>query len=327
MADVMIFAPSPLLTVTLEDDAGGADLHVHAGGQGVWQARMLRTLGRSVSICAALTGETGRVVRHLLEDDGVEVHAVEREGRGAAYVHDRRSGERESIAELPGDALSRHDLDELYAIALREAMVAELVLLSGPANDGIIPDDVYRRLAADLTAAGKPVVVDLAGSRLAAALRGGVRLAKVSDAELHDESEVKGTSVPELVAAARRIRDAGSESVVVSRAGQATLLIDGDAALAVQVPVMEEVDARGAGDSFTAAICSALVEGQALRDAVGLGVAAGALNVTRHGLGSGDAEAIRRLSEQVEVREIGADDAGRVTPDQLAARIEEVGGR
>lgn len=327
MVDVMIFAPSPLLTVTLEDDAAGADLHVHAGGQGVWQARMLRTFGRTVSICAALTGETGRVVRHLLEDEGVEVHAVEREGRGPAYVHDRRSGERQSIAELPGDALSRHDLDELYAIVLREAMVAELVLLSGPANDGILPDDVYRRLAADLTAAGKPVVVDLSKSRLAAALRGGVRLAKVSDAELLEAGEVKGSSVPELVAAARRIRDAGAESVVVSRAGHATLLVDGDTVIGVQVPVMEEVDARGAGDSFTAALASALVEGHVLRDAVGLGVAAGALNVTRHGLGTGDAEAIRRLSEQVEVREIGADDAGRVTPDQLAARIEEVGGR
>lgn len=327
MADVMIFAPSPLLTVTLEDDADGGDLHVHAGGQGVWQARMLRTLGCSVSICAALTGETGRVVRHLLEDDGVEVHAVEREGRGPAYVHDRRSGERDVVAELSGDALSRHDLDELYAIVLREAMAAELILLSGPSDDGIVPDDVYRRLAADLSAAGRPVVVDLAGSRLAAALRGGVRLVKVSDAELRDADEVRGDSVPELLAAARRIRDAGAESVVVSRAGQATLLVDGDSAFAVRVPVMEEVDPRGAGDSFTAALASAMVEGAALPDAVALGVAAGALNVTRHGLGSGDAEAIRRLSTQVEVQRIGTDDAARVTLDQLAARTEEVDGR
>lgn len=322
MVDVMIFAPSPLLTVTLEDDAGGADLHIHAGGQGVWQARMLRTLGRSVSICAALTGETGRIVRHLLEEDGVEVHAVDREGRGAAYVHDRRSGVREVIAELPGDSLSRHDLDELYAVVLREAMVADLVLLSGPANDGIIPDDVYRRLTADLSAAGKPVVVDLAGPRLAAALLGGVRLVKVSDAELREAGDLQGDSVAEILAVARRIRDAGAGSVVVSRAGQPTLLVDGDAAFAVRVPVMEEVDSRGAGDSFTAALASALVEGAALQDAVGLGVAAGALNVTRHGLGSGDAEAIRRLSTQVEVHRIGADDAAQVTLDQLAARTE-----
>jgi hypothetical protein len=66
MPDVTIFAPSPLLTVTLEGDPSGTDLHLHAGGQGVWQSRMLRTFGCAVTICAVLTGESGRVVRHLL---------------------------------------------------------------------------------------------------------------------------------------------------------------------------------------------------------------------------------------------------------------------
>jgi 1-phosphofructokinase len=323
MADVMIFAPSPLLTVTIEDDAGGPELHVHAGGQGVWQARMLRTFGRTVSMCVALAGETGFVVRHLLQDDGVEVHAVLREGRGAAYVHDRRAGERVEIAEVAGEPLTRHDLDELYALALREALEARVVVLSGPANEGILPDDVYRRLAADLSAAGKPPIVDLSGTRLTAALEGGVRLVKVSDDELHEAGEAGGGSVPELVAAARRIRDAGAKSVVVSRAGTATLVIDGDSAVAVNVPVMEAVDPRGAGDSFTAALVSALLDDEPLTDAVALGVAAGALNVTRHGLGSGDAEAIRRLRGRVTVEDCAAEEVGSVTPGQLAAQVEE----
>jgi 1-phosphofructokinase len=34
---VVIFAPLPILTVTIEDRAGEPDIHVHAGGQGVWQ--------------------------------------------------------------------------------------------------------------------------------------------------------------------------------------------------------------------------------------------------------------------------------------------------
>lgn len=67
MSDVTIFAPSPTLTVTIEDHDAGPDIHVHAGGQGVWQARMMRRLGASVTLCCVLTGETGRVVRGLLE--------------------------------------------------------------------------------------------------------------------------------------------------------------------------------------------------------------------------------------------------------------------
>lgn len=321
MVDVLIFAPAPLLTVTLESDDAGDDLHIHAGGQGVWQARMLRTLGRSVAIVASFAGEAGAVARELLAAEGVEVHAVLREGRGAAYVHDRRDGEREIVAELPGDPITRHDLDELYTAVLRESMEAEAVLLSGPADDGILPDDVYRRLAADLAEAGRTVVVDLAGGRLTAVLEGGVRLVKVSDSELRDEGRLRGDSAAELLEAARGLRDAGAEAVVITRAGEAAFVLDGDEAYTVSGPVMEEVDVHGAGDSFVAALVSALIDGDTVPEGARLAAAAGALNVARHGLGTGDAEAIRRMREQVTVRPV-EDDATLVTLDQLAARTE-----
>lgn len=34
MSDVTILAPSPTLTVTVEEHGGEPDIHVHAGGQG-----------------------------------------------------------------------------------------------------------------------------------------------------------------------------------------------------------------------------------------------------------------------------------------------------
>jgi len=153
MSDVTIFAPSPLLTITVEDHAAGAEIHVHPGGQGVWQARMLRRLGLSVRLCCALTGEVGRVLRHMIEEDGIDILAVERHGRGAAYVHDRRSGERISIAEEDGDPLGRHELDELYGIVFGSALDSAVTILSGPSGVGTVPVDTYRRLAADLRAA------------------------------------------------------------------------------------------------------------------------------------------------------------------------------
>jgi len=322
MVDVLIFAPSPLLTVTLEGDLDGADLHIHPGGQGIWQAKMLRTLGRSVAVAGTFTGETGRVTRHLLADEGIEVAAVEREGRGAAYVHDRRSGERVVVADLAGDPLSRHELDELYATVLREALASRLVLLSGPAGEGILPDDVYRRLAADISAEGIPVVVDLCGARLDAALAGGVRLAKISHAELREDGAVAGDTTDELVAAGHRLRHAGARSVVITRSDEPALLVDGEESLLVHVPRMQEVDPSGAGDSFTAAVVAALAAGEPLREAIALGAAAGALNVTRHGLGTGDPEAIRRLREHVTLEVLDEDDAESLDLDQLAARAE-----
>lgn len=40
---VAVFAPSPLLTVTIEAGAERPEVHLHAGGQGFWVARLAAT--------------------------------------------------------------------------------------------------------------------------------------------------------------------------------------------------------------------------------------------------------------------------------------------
>jgi len=330
MSDVTIFAPSPTLTVTVEELDGEPDVHVHAGGQGVWQARMLLRLGASVTVCCALTGEIGRMLRHLLEDEGVTVAGVDRPGRGSAYVHDRRGGERQIIAETEGDPLARHDLDELYGVTLREGLASGLTILSGPAGDEALPADTYRRLAADLRAGGAKVVVDLAGARLDAVLEGGVDVLKVSDEELEHDGRLDDDSPAAIIAAMRRLHDGGAGAVIVSRSPEPTLLLDAAGFLEVNAPRMEVTDTRGAGDSLTAGFAAGIARGEDVRDAIVTGVAAAALNVTRHGLGTGDPDTIAALRAAVTVHEI-VDDAeagiqqpvtGHVSPDGLAALAE-----
>lgn len=337
MPDIAIFAPSPILTVTIEDhgmdgDGSDPDIHVHAGGQGVWQARMLRRLGVSVTLCCTLTGELGRVVRGLLEGEGFRVVGTEREGRGAAYVHDRRDGERTAVAETRGESLGRHDLDELYGAMLREGIDAGLAILSGPDGDGVLPADTYRRLAADLRTNGVRVVADLAGDRMTAALEGGIDLLKVSDEELHADGLLPGDAdgSDAIVAAIEGLRSRGARDVIVTRGGSPFLVAVGGTVLEVTPPQLQIADHRGAGDSLTAGVCAGLASGQSLREAVVTGAAAGALNVTRHGLGTGEMETIERLRGAVTVRELEIavrqshppetdDSHGRISPDGLAA--------
>jgi 1-phosphofructokinase len=328
MTDVTIFAPSPILTVTVEDHPAGDEIHVHAGGQGVWQARMLLRLGITVTMCCVLSGEIGVVLRHLLEDEGIAVDAVERAGRGAAYLHDRRSGERTAIAEEEGDALGRHDLDELYGLVLRSALGSRATILSGPSGESTIPPDTYRRLAADLRAAGATVVADLAGERLDAVLEGGVELLKVSDEELQQDGLLSGVQggqgVEGIVGAMQALLQRGVGTVIVTRASEPLLLLDRSGVLEVTPPRLEVADHRGAGDSLLAGVVSGLIRGESVREAITLGAAAGALNVTRHGLGSGDADAVAKLRERVVVRELrpGSGEhpvSGRVSPEGLAS--------
>ena len=66
-------------------------------------------------------------------------------------------------------------------------------------------------------------------------------------------------------------------------------------------PVFEALDQRGAGDSMFAATGVGLARGMSMIDALRLGIAAGALNATRRGLGSGTRDEIERLAAHVTV--------------------------
>ena len=110
-----VFAPSPIVTVTIEESPrGGPEIHFHAGGQGFWVARMAASLGASVVLCAAVGGESGRVLQALLDTDGIELRSVNARRPNGAYVHDRRDGERVEVAAVASPPLSRHEEDELF---------------------------------------------------------------------------------------------------------------------------------------------------------------------------------------------------------------------
>lgn len=66
---VAVFGPNPMLSITIEalTAEGGDDIHLHAAGQGVWVARMAAELEVQADLCGFIGGETGAVLRPLLE--------------------------------------------------------------------------------------------------------------------------------------------------------------------------------------------------------------------------------------------------------------------
>lgn len=327
---VVVFAPSPVLTVTVESKGDDADVHLHAGGQGVWIARMVAALGLPVTVCGSFGGETGGVVRTLIEQEGLRVAAVKAQAGNAAYVHDRRSGSRVVVAEMPVPTLPRHEVDELYGVVLVEALEATVCVLAGSTTAAAVPADTYRRLATDLGANGRTVVADLSGEPRRAVLEGGVRALKVSDEELRAEGTVVSDRVEDLLGAVHALRAGGAADVVISRAGQPALATLGEDVVAVEGPRLAPLDVRGAGDSMTAGIVAALARGQGFDAALRLGAAAGGLNVTRRGLATGHREEIERLAAHIELRPLTTEPrpaeapVRAMTPDELAAHVRPI---
>jgi 1-phosphofructokinase len=69
----------------------------------------------------------------------------------------------------------------------------------------------------------------------------------------------------------------------------------------VVAPQLVENDHRGAGDSMTAGLAVGLARQLGVEDLLKLAGACGALNVTRHGLGTGRREWIENLARHVQV--------------------------
>jgi 1-phosphofructokinase len=249
-------------------------------------------------------GESGTVARSLLAQEEMRVDVVDVESWSGAYVHDRRGGERVVLADAPPQTLSRHELDELYGAAVVGALEAPVSVLGGPHEPSPVPADVYRRLAKDIRSNERRVVADLSAAALDAALDGGLDVLKVSHEELVEDGRARTDALPDLVAAARSLQVHGAANVVVSRATEPTLVLTGGDAYEVVAPVLEPADPAGAGDSMTAGIAAGLVDHLDVVDAVRLGAAAGALNATRHGKGSGQGLEIKRLASRIVARAI-----------------------
>jgi len=301
---VTVLGPDPLLSITIEARGAGDDVHVHAAGQGVWVARMIAEMGAVPILCGFVGGETGATLRPLLDAVPGERRLVPTSGSNGSYVVDRRSSERRIIARAFRPPPVRHEVDDLVAATCASALRSAALVVCNPFPADGFPDEVYETIVADVRAAAVPVIVDLSSPRLDRTLPYGPDLVKLNDWELAEYvcGPVDG---PRLLAAARRLREAGAAAVAVTRAEEPILVLPGDGdPFELVPPVFPHGFREGCGDAMTGALAAGWARGLGLREALTLGAAAGSGNFLRHGLGTGKRATIEELTSRVAIRRV-----------------------
>lgn len=302
---VAVFAPALLLNIEIHrtsDDRN--EVHLHAGGQGYWVSRMIQALGVRAIPCGAIGGEPGEALRAIIAADGLDARLSPMAAPNAVIIEDRRDRERVIMAETDIASLGRHDVDELYSSIVGAAIRSGVCVLTGTQLAPMFDTDTFRRLVSDLKQNDIVVIADLCGDPLRAALAGGVDVLKMSHEEFIADGWASSSGVPAIASGITRLREAGANAVVVSRSDRSTIAGFDDQIVEVAGPSLEVLDGRGGGDSMTAALAVAAAYEMSFDDGLRLAAAAGALNVSRHGLGTGRRDSIEEIAGHVEIRAV-----------------------
>jgi 1-phosphofructokinase len=284
---------------------GGDDIHLHAAGQGFWVARMAAEMGADPVLCGFCGGESGALLRRLLEKAPVELRLVETAQASGTFIHDRRGGERTPVAQSAAMPPSRHEIDDLFSVACAAAIDADALVVCNPYPAEALPLEIYGSLVADVRANGTPVLVDLSPPRLESALEGEPDLVKINDWELAAFVSGPIDTPRRLRAALQRLRESGAGAAVVTRAGEPGLALCDGRLWELAPPRFARGSREGCGDSMMGALAASVAAGAGWEESLRLGTAAGAANFLRHGLGSGARSVVEELAPRVELRELG----------------------
>jgi 1-phosphofructokinase len=302
---VTIFGPTPILSITIERRGESEDdIHIHAGGQGVWVARMAAEMGAHPILCAFCGGETGVLLKPLVEAMPGETRWVETTASSACYVIDRRSGAREMIAHNWGDPPSRHETDDLFSITCAAALDSKVLVVCGAVPQDALPLELYGNLVRDVRQHGVKVIVDLSSPRLDSALEGEPDLVKLDEWQLAEFELGPVSESSQLRAGAEHVLEKGAQAVLVTQGGEPALLMRDGKAWELIPPHFGGGASEGSGDSMVGAIAAAFARDVDWEESIRLGGAAGATNFLRHGLGSGSGDVVNDLVKRVELRRL-----------------------
>jgi 1-phosphofructokinase family hexose kinase len=274
-----------------------SDGHQRVGGKGVNVARACGRMGVPVRVVAMADGRGAAEL--LAEPDlvGSTVELVPLPGDARTDVIVAETGGRATVVNGTTEPLPSALAKRAADLLMTGLSPGDLVVLAGSLPRGA-PTEMYATIISEARRFGAQVLLDASGAWLRAALVAEPDVCKVNVRELADALGAH----PRMCWARGGPLVPSVRSLVLSAAGRGARVWTGGRRCSIHVPAQRVVSGVGAGDAMTAGMVAALAGGRPIREALQVGAACGALNVVRHGLGTGGARAVDTLAERVELR-------------------------
>jgi 1-phosphofructokinase len=255
---------------------------VQFGGKGINVSTVLSHLGVENIALGFLAGFTGQALEKGLRKSGVRTDFIWLpEGLTRINVKIKAGEETEINGQGPG--IPAAALEELFR-KLDQLQSGDILDLSGsiPAS---LPDDVYQRILQRLEGRGILSVVDATRELLCAVLPYRPFLIKPNNHELGEIFGQTPVTDQEITACARQLQERGARNVLVSMAGDGSLLLDeAGNCHRLGVPKGKVRNSVGAGDSMVAGFLAGWLRTGDYAAAHRMGAAAGSATAFSDGL-------------------------------------------
>jgi len=266
-----------------------------ASGKGLNVARAAQALGVPLVVTGFASGEAAAAIVRGARETGLALDAVRVRGPSRLCTLIIDPGRSETVVNERGASVGAHAVRALRRRIARHLAHSSVVVLTGSLPPGF-PVEFFASLVGE--AGPRPVLLDTPGEAFRLGIAAHPHVAKLNRRELEDTLGRRLPSMPDLAGAAREVLDSGAQAVVVTLGAEGVLLVLAEGAWHLEAPGVERVNTIGAGDSLSAGIAAGLHQRLPLLEAVRLGVAAAASDVTTLLPGAVD----RRLAESLTPR-------------------------
>lgn len=263
-----------------------AQEEIQLGGKGINVSTVLSHLGVENVALGFLAGFTGQALEEGLRRQGIRTDFIWLE-QGLTRINVKIKAGQESEINGQGPNIDAAALDQLFQ-KLDKLEQDDVLIVSGsvPAT---LPGDIYERILARLEGRGIHFVVDATRDLLCNVLPYHPFLIKPNNIEL---GEIFGRTLntdEEIRDCAAQLQQRGARNVLVSMAGDGSLLLDETGACyRLGVPKGQVRNSVGAGDSMVAGFVAGWLKTGDYAYAQRLGAAAGSATAFSDGLATGE---------------------------------------
>lgn len=249
---------------------------VFYGGKGINVSIILSRLEVPNVALGFIAGFTGREIQDGVKAQGVETKFISLE-QGSSRINVKiKNAEKKEETEInaQGPKIPEDKLQELYE-QLEQLTADDMLVLAGSIPN-TLPSDVYEQIMKRLQSKQVPIVVDATKDLLKNVLKYHPFLIKPNNFELGEMFGVTLHSKEEIVHYAKELQKLGARNVVVSMAGDGSILVTEDGEVHQMGVAKGTVkNSVGAGDSMVAGFVAGYIQKGDYAYALKLGTAAG----------------------------------------------------